>query len=90
MKIRLLFLLVTVLISSLAVSAQSNLSLPRIHVQGNAFVSANGDTLVFRGLNCSDPDKLDAEAAWRAFVDFRKWRDLVFCLALGCLEGSGK
>ncbi len=66
---------VILFLSSLTVSAQSNLSLPRIRVQGNVFVSAGGDTLVFRGLNASDPDKLDREGHWNKayFEEIGRW-----------------
>ncbi len=38
--------------------------LPRIHVAGNRFVDAKGDTLLFRGLSISDPDKLEYQGHW--------------------------
>ena len=58
-----------------ATSAQSPDPLPRIRVQGNCFVSEKGDTLVFRGLNCSDPDNLDKNGHWDKayFEEIRKW-----------------
>ena len=39
-------------------------ALDPIHVQGNSFVNSIGDTIVFRGLNTSDPDKLEKEGMW--------------------------
>jgi hypothetical protein len=38
--------------------------LPRIRVQGSKFVDAKGDTILFRGLAISDPDKLAAQGRW--------------------------
>lgn len=38
--------------------------LPLIKVAGNKFVNANGDTIVFRGLSVSDPDKLEGQGHW--------------------------
>jgi hypothetical protein len=47
----------------------------RIKVKGNKFVTDAGDTLVFRGLNCSDPSKLASEGHWNAnyFDEIKKW-----------------
>jgi hypothetical protein len=36
----------------------------RISVQGNHFVTADGQTMVFRGLDASDPDKLERNGQW--------------------------
>lgn len=38
--------------------------LPQISVQGNKFVDAQGDTVLFRGLAISDPDKLEMQGHW--------------------------
>jgi endoglucanase len=38
--------------------------LPRISVRGNRFVNDAGDTLLFRGLAVSDPDKLANQGHW--------------------------
>ena len=38
--------------------------LPLISVSGNKFVNANGDTILFRGLAVSDPDKLEDQGYW--------------------------
>jgi hypothetical protein len=50
-------------------------SLPRVHVEGNKFVTANGKTIVFRGLDTSDPAKLAAEGHWNQeyFEEMKKW-----------------
>jgi endoglucanase len=38
--------------------------LPSITVRGNRFVSSSGDTVVFRGIATSDPDKLERQGRW--------------------------
>lgn len=38
--------------------------LPAIHVYKNKFVNAKGDTLLFRGLSISDPDKIEQQGHW--------------------------
>jgi endoglucanase len=43
---------------------RSNQGLPRIQVRGNRFVSVKGDTILFRGLAVSDPDKLANQGHW--------------------------
>ncbi len=39
-------------------------ALPLIHVYKNKFVNANGDTMLFRGLSISDPDKVEHQGHW--------------------------
>lgn len=38
--------------------------LPLIAVRGNRFVDPDGKTLVFRGVNIADPDKIDGQGHW--------------------------
>jgi hypothetical protein len=38
--------------------------LPLIHVYKNKFVSAKGDTIIFRGVSISDPDKIEHQGHW--------------------------
>ncbi len=38
--------------------------LSRIKVRGNRFVNSKGDTVLFRGLSISDPDKIEKEGHW--------------------------
>ena len=38
--------------------------LPLIKVVGNKFVNQKGDTILFRGLSISDPDKIDRQGHW--------------------------
>lgn len=53
--------------------AQNTLS--RIHVKGNNFVDDKGNTVVFRGLNTSDPHKLDNQGYWTLeyFKEMKNW-----------------
>lgn len=50
-------------------------SLKRIKVNGNKFVTESGETMVFRGLNASDPDKLERNGHWNReyFQEIKKW-----------------
>ncbi len=38
--------------------------LPLIHVYKNRFVNSKGDTILFRGLSISDPDKIEHQGHW--------------------------
>ncbi|MES1196487.1 MAG: hypothetical protein ABUL58_06035 [Steroidobacter sp.] len=38
--------------------------LPLISVQGNHFVTAGGETILFRGVSIADPDKLVNQGHW--------------------------
>jgi aryl-phospho-beta-D-glucosidase BglC (GH1 family) len=42
----------------------NNKQLPLISVKGNKFVDPDGNTVLFRGLAISDPDKLDMQGHW--------------------------
>ena len=35
-----------------------------IQVEGNKFVNEQGETVIFRGLNTSDPDRLERIGMW--------------------------
>jgi len=50
-------------------------ALKRIKVKGNKFVTESGETMVFRGLNASDPDKLEKNGHWNQeyFLEIKKW-----------------
>lgn len=39
-------------------------NLPLIQVRGNKFVNSLGDTILFRGLSISDPDKVENQGHW--------------------------
>jgi aryl-phospho-beta-D-glucosidase BglC (GH1 family) len=42
----------------------NNKQMPVIAVKGNKFVDASGNTVLFRGLSISDPDKLEMQGHW--------------------------
>lgn len=70
MKAGLLFALMVFFV--VFVSAQT---MQRIKVKGSKFVNEKGDTMVFRGLNTSDPDRLDSLGHWNTeyFAEIKKW-----------------
>ncbi len=39
-------------------------TLPLIKVQGNKFITENGQTILFRGMSISDPDKIERQGHW--------------------------
>ena len=49
--------------------------LPKISVQGNKFVKEDGSLTVFRGVNSSDPGKLDGDGHWNLeyFQEAKSW-----------------
>ena len=49
--------------------------LPLIQVKGNKFVNTNGDTILFRGLSISDPDKVEKQGHWKKkhFEKVKRW-----------------
>lgn len=57
------------------VHAQTATKLSQISVEGNKFVKGNGEVMVFRGLNTSDPDKLEKQGHWNKdyFKEMNKW-----------------
>jgi len=59
--------------STKLILAQTTLS--RIDVQDNNFVNEAGKTIVFRGLNTSDPDKLERQGHWNKsyFEEIKSW-----------------
>ena len=74
MKINKYSFLSTILILLASVLSAQN-TLDRIQVKGNSFVKHTGDTIVFRGLNTSDPDKLEAQGHWDKsyFQEMKNW-----------------
>lgn len=50
------------LLLALPASAQT---LPAVRVEGNQFVDADGETVVFRGVSIADPDKVERDGQWR-------------------------
>lgn len=49
--------------------------LPLIKVSGNRFVTEKGDTILFRGLSISDPDKIEHQGQWNKIL-FEKVKEL--------------
>ena len=49
--------------------------LPLIKVMGNKFVNPKGDTILFRGLSISDPDKIDLQGHWNK-IHFEKVKEM--------------
>ncbi len=47
-----------------ALNSPNSKKLPLISVQGNKFVNSKGNTVLFRGLNISDPDKIENQGYW--------------------------
>lgn len=61
------------LLIGLASMAQPGLS--RLVVRGNQFVNEQGDVVVLRGFNTSDPDKLQKQGKWSKtyFEEIKRW-----------------
>lgn len=64
---------IVLLTSSMSMAQSTQMS--RIQVQGNQFVNEGGQTIVLRGLNTSDPDKLATEGHWNKayFQEMKNW-----------------
>ena len=58
-----------------AITVAESQTIQRIQVKGNKFVNEKGDSLVFRGLNTSDPDKLTNDGHWNKeyFTEIKNW-----------------
>lgn len=67
--------LLTLVIVTCVAFGQSTNTLSQVSVKGNKFVTVDGSVIIFRGVNTSDPDKLDREGHWdkRYFEEIRKW-----------------
>lgn len=74
MKLPYTVLLALLLSLSLTVFAQ-NQSLSRIKVEGNSFVKTDGSSIIFKGLNTSDPDRLFRSGHWTKayFEEMKDW-----------------
>jgi aryl-phospho-beta-D-glucosidase BglC (GH1 family) len=71
-----LFFISVLLFLSLVVAAQTESSkLPLVRVKGNQFIAGNDKPLVFRGLDASDPDKLERDGHWNKgyFEAVKSW-----------------
>lgn len=64
----------SLLLVTLHVAAQET-QLSRVSVRGNKFVTETGKEIVFRGLNASDPDKLQRDGHWNKqyFAEMQNW-----------------
>jgi hypothetical protein len=64
---------VLIAVTNWQILAQDTLS--RVRVKGNAFVNAKDESIVFRGLDTSDPDKLAREGHWNEayFREMKTW-----------------
>lgn len=72
---RILLLLCFLHVGHSFLAQASKIQLSRISVEGNQFVTEDGAPIVFRGLNVSDPDKLEREGKWneRHFEEIKHW-----------------
>jgi endoglucanase len=70
------FMVLVLLSLSFRINAQvTSTKLSQVSVKGNKFVTGEGKTIVFQGLNSSDPDKLQRDGHWdkRYFEEIRNW-----------------
>lgn len=71
-----LYLMLSTIVLILSACTSSQASMSPIHVEGNQFVNAEGDTIVFRGLCLSDPVKMIAhDSVWgeQIFAEAADW-----------------
>ncbi len=70
-----IFLILAIFIFPECVTAQTHQPLSRISVKGNKFINEKGETMIFRGLNTSDPDKLVDDGHWDKayFEEIKYW-----------------
>lgn len=69
-----LLLFITLLLGSKGLSqSPTPAKLPLVRVKGNKFVIPDGRTIIFRGLDTSDPDKLQRDGHWdKAYFEAMK------------------
>ena len=67
--------LITIISILLANYVFTQNSASQVLVDGNDFVTENGNTIIFRGVSSSDPDKLDNEGYWNKsyFQEIKNW-----------------
>ena len=60
---------------SLTTHAQTAQALSQVSVNGNKYTTADGKVVVFRGLNASDPDRLEKSGQWekKYFEAMKSW-----------------
>lgn len=68
-------LLVVLMITNGLFAQQPGTKMSQVLVKGNQFVTAEGKTIVFRGLDASDPDKLEKNGHWNKeyFEQVKSW-----------------
>jgi hypothetical protein len=68
-------LLVALLMTNGIFAQQPATKLSQVSVKGNQFVTADGKAIVFRGLDASDPDKLEKNGHWNKeyFEQVKSW-----------------
>lgn len=68
-------IVVVVLFTGIYLNSIAQNSISKIKVEGNKLINENSKTLVFRGLNTSDPDKLQNNEHWNVeyFQEMKKW-----------------
>ena len=75
MKISKLIVLLLFLVLSTCLGLNAQQKLSRIMVEGNDFITEQGDVIIFRGMSSSDPDKLEKDGIWEKsyFIEIKKW-----------------
>lgn len=75
MNYRILSISFLFLVQIICFNLSAQTQLPRISVVGNNFVNEKQETMVFRGLNASDPDKLETQGHWTKsyFQEMKNW-----------------
>lgn len=75
MKILKVKIALAIIFFSISYSLIAQNTLSRISVNKNQFVNEKGNIMVFRGLNTSDPDKLETQGHWNKsyFEEIKKW-----------------
>jgi aryl-phospho-beta-D-glucosidase BglC (GH1 family) len=59
------FLFLSTQITAQADTSYNIKKMPLISVKGNIFVNSKGDTILFRGVSISDPDKIEKDGRWK-------------------------
>ncbi|PWD98544.1 glycoside hydrolase family 5 protein [Marinilabilia rubra] len=74
MKRSKVIMVLSLLVIAISAFAWTN-ELSRISVDGNKFVNEEGETIVFKGLNIADPDRLVKEGQWKPklFEELAGW-----------------
>ncbi|MGQ1888975.1 glycoside hydrolase family 5 protein [Thermophagus sp. OGC60D27] len=74
MKRKILLINLIFLLAMMLASAQET-KLTRISVDGNKFVNAQNETIVFKGFNIADPDRLEKNGHWKKelFEELNRW-----------------